>query len=257
MEQEKERIRRKAHAVAAARVEILRRSAKRMPATKFPLHRRSTEPISSPQIAPIASSVTSQGFADSSKRIALKAAVEKLEFAINNSYAPQTSHNHDLSIKRYLRFTNACGFSEEASLPASAELVCLWAASGIGRTGPGNAQAKISALAAWHRVHNFPFVIPERFRTIKRTLSMHWPNNHSDKRFRPPVASMVIRLLVSEWSNGSSQQLCALVIALAAWSGQMRLGELLSSSHHSVDRLRIPKRSAWSQSTSLSRGIID
>jgi hypothetical protein len=130
MERGKERIRRKAHAVAAARVEILHRSAKRMPATKFPLHRRSTEPISRPQIAPIPSSVMSQSFSDSSKQNALRAAVEKLEFAINNSYAPQMSHNHDPRVKRYLRFTNACGLSEvglASSFPGARVLVsCIW-----------------------------------------------------------------------------------------------------------------------------------
>jgi hypothetical protein len=41
----------------------------------------------------------------------------------------------------------------------------------IRRTGPGNAQWNISVLAAWHRAHNTPIVVPKRFRAIKNGLS--------------------------------------------------------------------------------------
>src|ERR1700677_2075627 len=219
MEQEKERIRHKALAVAAARVEILRRSVKRLPAIKLTTYGPSPGLMDAPETASITHLPASQRLPDVSHQSVLKAAVEKLDFAMNNSYAPQMSHNHNLSIKRYLRFTSSCRFTEEASLLTSAELICLWDASGIGCSGPSNTQANIPALAARHHAHNLPFIVPECFRTIKCALSMHRPKERHEKLFRPPVTPMTIQLLSSEWSNVSPQQLHALAIALAAWSG--------------------------------------
>jgi hypothetical protein len=59
----------------------------------------------------------------------------------------------------------------------------------------------------------------------------------------------MIATLAYAWAYGSSRQRCALAMALAAWSGQMRLGELLPATLASLDRSRLPTRERWGIST--------
>ena len=80
--------------------------------------------------------------------------------------------------------------------------------------------------------------------TIQRSIKLHWPRDKR-KPARPPVTPGMIRLLAQEWLNGSSRQSCALAIALAAWGGQLRLGELVPPSLRQLDRQRLPTRDSW------------
>jgi hypothetical protein len=52
-------------------------------------------------------------------------------------------------------------------------------------------------------------------------------------------------MLVKAWQGGSPKELCALAIALVAWCGQCRLGELLPESQRVVDSKRLPHRRHW------------
>jgi len=179
-------------------------------------------------------------------------AFQKLNFAINNGYAPQTARNYNAAVKRYVHFAASCGVPEEHALPAPDWLLCLFAASGLGRTGPENAKNNISAIAAWHAAHNLPFTIPPQLRVIKRALRLHWPLERQQKPPRPPVSPQMIHALSDRWQHGNARERCALAIALSAWTGQMRLGELLPPNLTHVDRKRLPTRAAWSTSTRVA-----
>jgi hypothetical protein len=176
----------------------------------------------------------------------LKSANEKLSFAINNSYAETTSTNHGYAVKRFLSFAAKCGLSESEALPCDPELLCLWIADGVGRTGVGTATANIAALSAWHRSHGLSFDIPPQMQTIKRALKLHWPEEKQRKPPRPPISPDMIRLLASSWSKGTPREKCALAIALAAFMGQMRLGELLPASANKFTKEQLPPRGNWS-----------
>jgi hypothetical protein len=182
----------------------------------------------------------------SESKIFLNSANAKLSFAINNSYAGSTSTNHSYAVKRFLCFAAKCGLSESEALPCDPELLCLWIADGVGRTGVGMATANIAALSAWHRSHGFDFVIPPQMQTIKRALKLHWPEEKQQKPPRPPISPGMIRLLAGSWSKGTPRKKCALAVALAAFMGQMRLGELLPASADKFEKEQLPSRGSWS-----------
>jgi hypothetical protein len=60
----------------------------------------------------------------------------------------------------------------------------------------------------------------------------------------------MVEALAKEWSKGSRLHICALGMALAAWNGQMRLGELMPEDEDNVDDSRLPARFEWSVSLS-------
>jgi hypothetical protein len=173
----------------------------------------------------------------------------RLAFALGNSYTGDTSKNHDYAIKRFIRFANNCGIEESKALPCDVDMLCLWIADGIGRTGIGTATSNIAALSAWHRNRDIPFEIPPKMKTIKRAIKLHWPEEKQQKPTRPPISPRMIHLLATAWSEGNPCEKCALAIALSAFMGQMRLGELLPASQNKIHRERLPSRGKWSLKT--------
>ena len=173
--------------------------------------------------------------------------IQRLEYAAGNSYAPQTNRNYDAAIKRYLLFTSRCGVPPSVALPSPPYLVALWIASGLGDTGPGTAKNNLAALGSWHKTRGIPFETPIQMATIQRSIKLHWPGSKR-KPPRPPITPAMIRLLAQEWQDGSTRQLCALAIALTAWGGQLRLGEIVPPSSRQLDRQRLPTRDHWSAS---------
>jgi len=59
----------------------------------------------------------------------------------------------------------------------------------------------------------------------------------------------MIHLLANAWSNSGPKEKCALSIALSAFIGQMRLGELLPPSQNKICLDRLPSRGRWSLNT--------
>jgi hypothetical protein len=177
---------------------------------------------------------------------ALQKARNRLALALEHGHAPRTSSNYNYTIKRYIKFAASIGFSERQALPASEELLLLFVCEGLGRTGPGTAKNNLSALRSWHVKHHFPWKRPECMGLISKALTEFWPRDIKKAKQRPPIKSSMITMLVEAWTNGSPRHVCALAIAIAAWSGQCRLGELLPPSARSLDPKRIPRRSSWS-----------
>jgi hypothetical protein len=184
--------------------------------------------------------VTSQRHAD-----ALIQAKNKLELALAHSHAPKTSKNYDYAVRRYVNFAASIGYPEDAALPASEELILLWICEGLGKTGPGTAKQNLSALRAWHLKQRLPWHRPECVPFISKALREFWPRESKKPASRPPITSSMISMLVQAWQGGSPRELCALAIALVAWCGQCRLGELLPESQHNFDPKRLPRRLHW------------
>jgi hypothetical protein len=179
-------------------------------------------------------------------KLFIKSARVHLKFTINNSYSRSTSDGHSYAIKRFLAFAAKCGVAKQDALPCNQEMLCLWIADGVGRTGIGTATANIAALSAWHRSRGLPFGVPPQIKTIKRALKLHWPEEKQQKPPRPPISPRMVRLLALAWSGGSTREKCALAMAVAAFTGQMRLGELLPASSDKVTCDHLPTRGNWS-----------
>jgi hypothetical protein len=176
---------------------------------------------------------------------ALTQAKNQLKLALAHSHAPKTSKNYDYAVRRYVKFAASIGYSEDTALPASEELILLWICEGLGKTGPGTAKQNLSALCAWHIKQRLPWHRPECVPFISKALKEFWPCEFKKQATRPPITSAMISMLVRAWQGGSSQQICALAIALVAWCGQCRLGELLPESQCIFDPKRLPRRSHW------------
>ncbi|KIM20964.1 hypothetical protein M408DRAFT_29947 [Serendipita vermifera MAFF 305830] len=178
-------------------------------------------------------------------QVALANARNRLQKALDHSHAPRTSKNYSDAVKRYIKFASSIGFPEEDALPASEELVLLWAAEGLGRTGPGTAKQNLSALRAWHIKNGHEWSRPAAIPFISKALAEFWPRESKKPQQRPPVTSHMMSMLAHSWKNGSPKEICALAIALTAWTGQCRLGELLPESQDIVDNARLPTRGGW------------
>lgn len=177
------------------------------------------------------------------------AAHKKLTQALSLALAPRTTSNYNKSIKLYLKFAETIGVPENEALPCSDDMLCLFLAQGIGKTGPGNAKNLASGIRQWHVRQGLRWKTSGRVALIKKALLQCWPKREDQESVRPAVTPEMMKMLWEEWSDGSRKQLCALAMALAAWCGQMRLGELLPETARKVDRDRLPSRGKWSISS--------
>jgi hypothetical protein len=182
-------------------------------------------------------------------------AESRLTLAFHSSYAPQTDRNYGYAIKRFIKFAVSCGVPEHKALPCDLHILLLWLADVIGKTGDSVAQGNLSALAAWHKINGAPFEIPPQWSMIKRALKSKWPGSVKPKALCKPITPAMIRMLVMAWYGGSPRQSCALALAITAWCGQMRLGELMPPSNQEVGRSRLPDRKSWTRSNDGSSTI--
>jgi len=171
-------------------------------------------------------------------------AEEKLKFGLFNAYAPQTDSNYSYGIKRFLKFAVRCGIPEHMALPPDPHILCLFIAEGIGRTGISMVKGHLSALAAWHKVNGITFVVPPQIAVLKKAIAHYHPVENK-KPPRKPISPGMMECLAESWSKGSPKHACALAIAVAAWTGQLRLGELVPPSLKELDVTRLPKRNDW------------
>jgi hypothetical protein len=136
--------------------------------------------------------------------------------------------------------------AEQDTLPCNQEILCLWIADGVGRTGIGTATANIAALSAWHHSRGLPFEVSPQMKTLKRALKLRWPEERRRGPPRPPIFPGMVRLVALAWSGGSTRKKCALATAVAAFTGQMRLCELLPTPSDKVACNHLPTRNRWS-----------
>jgi hypothetical protein len=204
-----------------------------------------------PEITPI-DSITQPTRTMTSREFKQRAE-EKLTFALENSYTAKTKQSHNYAVKRLVKFAAECGIPEDKALPCDAKLLCLFIANGIGRTGTGTATANIAAIADWHKRHGLPFEVPPQIQTIKRAIKLHWPKEKQQKPQRPPVTPGMMRSLATAWRTGNAREKCALAMALCAWNGQMRLGELMPASIVEIIPNRLPSRKEWLTNEKLGK----
>lgn len=177
-------------------------------------------------------------------------AERKLYTALFSSLAPRTDYNYTNAVLRFIKFAKECD-PLSIPLPADPHTVCLWLASGLGRTGPDTAKGNLSALSAWHKANGFEFEHPPQTRLIKNALALMWPKARAEKPVRPPVIPNMI-LALHQWERGSAVQILALAVARTAWCGQLRLSEILPETVLKLDCDRVPRRKHWRASARVA-----
>ena len=175
----------------------------------------------------------------------LQAAEAKLKEALSGGLAKKTREKYDGYLRKYIEFATHLGVEDEDMLPSKPEIVSLYIADGLGITGPGVASKKVSSIKSWHTDRGIEFIQPSNLNRIYKGIAKKWPKNQIPEELRPPITSDMINGLIHARTGGSNVQIAALAIALAAWCGLCRLGELIPESGKDVDRSRFPTRAFW------------
>jgi len=86
--------------------------------------------------------------------------------AIQSSWATSTIKRYASSLRRYIQFCDAEQIPEHLRFPADEFVLCAFAASCIGKHGGNTSRSRLSALKAWHLVHNLDWKGSPRLRYI-------------------------------------------------------------------------------------------
>ena len=86
--------------------------------------------------------------------------------AIQTSWASSTIKRYSSAIRLFTKFCDAEQIPEHLRFPADEFVLCAFAASCIGKHGGNTSRSRLSALKAWHLVHNLDWKGSPRLRYI-------------------------------------------------------------------------------------------
>jgi hypothetical protein len=177
---------------------------------------------------------------------------------IKHAWQPSTLGKYEGGFNKFTAFCNRENIPTDRCLPASESLLCAFAASSVGVHAGDTISSDLSAVHAWHIINDAPYYGGLRLKyTIKGACNL--TPDASKRPLRPLVSWEMLQMLVRELDQGSAEDICVLVCALAATSGQACLGELLSNSmsfhdpsrHPSVSDLQPPVTKGGSRALKL------
>ena len=168
--------------------------------------------------------------------------ISRVNHTLRNSWAPSTLNGYASSVTLFNRYCNQEGIPINLRLPASEFLLCAFAASNAGKLSGKTIRKHISALKAWHHIHDMDWNGNTRLRLVLRgTHNLSPP--HSRKPIRPPIDRKMLSDLISNLNLQDPFDTCVAACATTAFWGQCRLGELLGDSRASLDITLLPARS--------------
>jgi hypothetical protein len=86
--------------------------------------------------------------------------------AIRNSWASSTVRRYSGAIKQFIWFCDEEGIPNHLRFPADEFVLCAFAASSIGIHARSTPRNRLSALKAWHVVHNMEWKSSARLRYV-------------------------------------------------------------------------------------------
>ncbi|KAF9455715.1 hypothetical protein BDZ94DRAFT_1143418, partial [Collybia nuda] len=139
-----------------------------------------------------------------------------------------TTTKYSNSVEHFMDFCNIEQVPHALHLPASEYLLSAFASSLAGKLAGKTARNKLSAIRAWHIQNGMPWLGGRQLAYVLRGVSFLAPAT-SKQLPRPPITCSKL-LLLRKFSNFNDHLDCAIFFAaLAAFWGQIRLGELLST----------------------------
>ena len=172
--------------------------------------------------------------------------------AIQNGWADSTIRRYSGAIDQFIDFCDAEGVPDHLRFPADEFILCAFAASSVGRHARSTAQSRLTALKAWHVVHNLEWKGSSRLRYVLNGIHNLAPKG-SRHPPRPPVNAKMISQLVRHLDLKAPLDSAIAACATIAFWGQCRLGELLPSSLSSLLSTPVPIRSDFRRSTRNSQ----
>jgi hypothetical protein len=167
--------------------------------------------------------------------------------AIRNSWASSTVRRYSGAIKQFIQFCDAEGIPDHLRFPADEFVLCAFAASSAGVHARSTPRNRLSALKAWHVVHNMDWKGSARLRYVLNGVHNLAPRG-SRPLPRPPVNARMISQLIDHLDLNSPFDVAVAACATTAFWGQCRLGELLPSSASILLSNPFPTRSGFKRS---------
>jgi len=160
--------------------------------------------------------------------------------AIQGSWASSTLKRYSGAVDQFTRFCDKEGIPGHLRFPADEFVLCAFAASSVRKHSKNTPRNRLSALKAWHVVHNMEWKGSARLRYVLNGVHNLAPGS-SRRPPRPPVNANMISQLIQRLNLNSPVDIAVAACAATAFWGQCRLGELLPAnrSPSSIDLLPI------------------
>jgi len=176
-----------------------------------------------------------------------------LDKSLRNSLSASTIAGYSLALTRFLDFCNLEDVPPELRFPANEFVLCAFAASNAGRMSGDTVCKYISALKAWHILHNVIWKGGLRLNFILNGVKNLTPLS-SRRPPRPPVNTTMLSSLIDALDLHDPLDAAVAAAASVAFWGQCRLGELLSSSRTDLSTSSRPSRRDLSMNSPHNRG---
>ncbi|KAF8595634.1 hypothetical protein BDV93DRAFT_456389 [Ceratobasidium sp. AG-I] len=181
----------------------------------------------------------------------LAAAVDK---ALDSCLAKSTLDGYASAVARFQEYCDAKGVEDKLRFPTAESILSAYAASFAGVAAGKTAASAISALKTWHALHNQPWQGSTRLTYVLRAVSNLAPAT-SKKPPRAGVDRNAINILHECLDLTDPFDAAVYAVAVLAFWGQCRLGELLGTSRIRHDASALPSRSSIAPVTPTSKSI--
>jgi len=196
----------------------------------FKPHHRSHFPNLNPNLKP-----------NPSKLPFSKSTINSILHTLKNTWSPSTFSAYSRSINLFISFCDKEKIPIRARLPANEYLLCAFAASKAGHLSGKTIQNHLTALKAWHHIHNVEWKGSAYLRLVMRGTNNLTPVS-SKKPPRPPIDYEMLKKLIQLLDLNKPFDAVVAACASTAFWGESRLGELLGSSRTRFNTISIPAR---------------
>ena len=177
-----------------------------------------------------------------------------LDKSLQNSLSASTISGYSLALARFLSFCNLENIPSELRFPANEFVLCAFAASNAGQISGDTVCKYISALKAWHILHNVDWKGGLRLNFVLNGVKNLTPLS-SRRPPRPPVNTTMLLSLIDALNLRDPLDAAVAAAASIAFWGQCRLGELLSSSRTDSSTSSRPSRQNLSTKSPYRRTL--
>lgn len=170
-----------------------------------------------------------------------RSASNNLAAALKNGLAPRTHKTYEQGVKSFLAFCDRERIAPDTRVPASENLLCAFAADGVGRLASSTVNSAINGVRAWHIELGLSWQGGVRLARTIKGVGYLAPASST----RPPRiafrAHMLETLVNGLDLTDSFDAAVAATAACALW-GQARLSELIPDSTFAFDASELPLR---------------
>lgn len=164
---------------------------------------------------------------------------------ICQGWAPQTRTAHDSAIKQYVQFCTKVEVPLHKILPVPKRVLVAFAASLAGTVAGTTVRNLIAGIKAFHVARNLPWLGSARLRIVIDAVERLCPALSRLPPHPPVTLEMLRNLLKSMPNKSTSFDQSVITVALVAFWGQFRIGELLPTTVSTYSPTYHPTILSW------------